>query len=97
MTTGTNYVITYLVKLSLFSRQFCLAKVEKEQYEKEQPDAQQNILKKAAVGLPVYTRTGTGGENTIQSTHSWNTHTLDLKLMMIEQVYWCVLHSRPVL
>ncbi|XP_064827727.1 palmitoyltransferase ZDHHC20-B-like isoform X1 [Oncorhynchus masou masou] len=42
------------------SKEFCLAKVEKEQYEKEHPDAQQDILKKEAVGLPVYTRTGTG-------------------------------------
>ncbi|XP_036823595.1 palmitoyltransferase ZDHHC20 isoform X3 [Oncorhynchus mykiss] len=42
------------------SKEFCLAKVEKEQYEKEQSDAQQDILKKAAIGLPVYTRTGTG-------------------------------------
>uniref|UniRef100_A0A8C7L4S8 Palmitoyltransferase n=1 Tax=Oncorhynchus kisutch TaxID=8019 RepID=A0A8C7L4S8_ONCKI len=43
------------------SKEFCLPKVEKEQYEKEEhPDTQQEILKKVVVGLPVYTRTGTG-------------------------------------
>ncbi|CAB1333054.1 unnamed protein product [Coregonus sp. 'balchen'] len=44
----------------IMQKKFCLAKVEKEQYEKEEPDTQQDILKKVAVGLPVYTRTGTG-------------------------------------
>ncbi|XP_055799385.1 palmitoyltransferase ZDHHC20-B-like isoform X1 [Salvelinus fontinalis] len=43
------------------SKEFCLPKVEKERYEKEEhPDTQQEILKKVVVGLPVYTRTGTG-------------------------------------
>ncbi|KAL0994015.1 hypothetical protein UPYG_G00116780 [Umbra pygmaea] len=43
------------------SQEFCLPKVEKEQYEKEErPDTQQEILKKVALGLPIYTRTGTG-------------------------------------
>ncbi|KAI4871333.1 hypothetical protein NFI96_003130 [Prochilodus magdalenae] len=40
---------------------FCLPKAEKEQYEKEErPEAQQEILKKVARDLPIYTRTGSG-------------------------------------
>ncbi|TRZ02313.1 hypothetical protein DNTS_009712 [Danionella cerebrum] len=40
---------------------FCLPKSEKEQYEKEQrPETQQEILKKVATSLPLYTRTGAG-------------------------------------
>lgn len=42
--------------------QFCLPKSEKEQYEKEQrPETQQEILKRVATSLPLYTRTGAGG------------------------------------
>ncbi|KAJ7996710.1 hypothetical protein DPEC_G00239840 [Dallia pectoralis] len=42
-------------------KEFGLPKSEKELYEKEgQLEAQQEILKKVAIGLPVYTRTGTG-------------------------------------
>lgn len=58
----------------LFSHQFCLPKVEKEQYEKEEhPDTQQEILKKVVVGLPVFTRTGTGGENLTATQLSMST------------------------
>ncbi|KAL7840668.1 hypothetical protein AOLI_G00259910 [Acnodon oligacanthus] len=43
------------------SKEFCLPKAEKEQYEKEErPEAQQEILKRVASSLPLYTRTGAG-------------------------------------
>uniref|UniRef100_A0A4W4F202 Palmitoyltransferase n=1 Tax=Electrophorus electricus TaxID=8005 RepID=A0A4W4F202_ELEEL len=43
------------------SKEFCLPKAEKEQYEKEErPETQQEILKRAASSLPLYTRTGAG-------------------------------------
>lgn len=43
--------------------QFCLPKAEKELYEKEErPETQQEILKRVASSLPLYTRTGAGGE-----------------------------------
>nr|XP_055039037.1 palmitoyltransferase ZDHHC20-B isoform X1 [Misgurnus anguillicaudatus] len=43
------------------SKEFCLPKAEKEQYEKEQrPETQQDILRRVASGLPLYTRTGAG-------------------------------------
>ena len=49
---------------SLFSsRQFGLPRVEKEQFEREErAEMQQEILKKVARNLPVYTRTAGGGE-----------------------------------
>ncbi|XP_065116622.1 palmitoyltransferase ZDHHC20-A isoform X2 [Paramisgurnus dabryanus] len=43
------------------SKEFCLPKAEKELYEKEErPEGQQEILKRVARDLPVYTRTGSG-------------------------------------
>ncbi|XP_058231842.1 palmitoyltransferase ZDHHC20-B isoform X1 [Hemibagrus wyckioides] len=43
------------------SKEFCLPKAEKELYEKEErPETQQEILKRVAGSLPLYTRTGTG-------------------------------------
>ncbi|XP_046879824.1 palmitoyltransferase ZDHHC20-B [Hypomesus transpacificus] len=43
------------------SKEFCLPKAEKEQYEKEErPESQQEILWRAATNLPLYTRTGAG-------------------------------------
>uniref|UniRef100_A0AAY4DUF6 Palmitoyltransferase n=1 Tax=Denticeps clupeoides TaxID=299321 RepID=A0AAY4DUF6_9TELE len=43
------------------SKEFSLPKAEKEQYEKEErPEAQQEILRRVASGLPLYTRTGAG-------------------------------------
>ncbi|XP_063058413.1 palmitoyltransferase ZDHHC20-A [Engraulis encrasicolus] len=43
------------------SKEFCLPKAEKEQYEKEEvSEVQQEILKRVSKGLPIYTRTGGG-------------------------------------
>ncbi|KAF4075634.1 hypothetical protein AMELA_G00221120 [Ameiurus melas] len=43
------------------SKEFCLPKAEKELYEKEErPETQQEILKRVASSLPLYTRTGAG-------------------------------------
>ncbi|NXT22571.1 ZDH20 Palmitoyltransferase, partial [Syrrhaptes paradoxus] len=40
------------------SKEFCLSKADKEQYEKEErPESQQEILKRAAKDLPIYTTT----------------------------------------
>ncbi|XP_037403432.1 palmitoyltransferase ZDHHC20-A isoform X1 [Pygocentrus nattereri] len=56
-----SYWKTIVSKPSNPSKEFCLPKAEKEQYEKEErPEAQQEILKKVARNLPVYTRTGSG-------------------------------------
>ncbi|MGH0190576.1 UNVERIFIED_CONTAM: hypothetical protein FKN15_047830 [Acipenser sinensis] len=47
--------------MSCYWLQFCLPKADKEQYEREErPEAQQEILKRVAQNLPLYTRTGTG-------------------------------------
>lgn len=46
--------------MSLF--QFCLSKSDKEQYEREErQEIQQEILKRAAKDLPIYTTTATKG------------------------------------
>lgn len=43
--------------------QFCLSKSDKEQYEKEErPESQQEILRRAAKDLPVYTTTTSRGK-----------------------------------
>ncbi|XP_014348045.1 palmitoyltransferase ZDHHC20-B [Latimeria chalumnae] len=43
------------------SKEFCLSKSDKDQYEREdRPESQQEILRRAAKDLPLYTRTGTG-------------------------------------
>ncbi|MBN3324913.1 ZDHC2 Palmitoyltransferase, partial [Atractosteus spatula] len=43
------------------SKEFSLSKSDKEQYEREErPESQQEILRRAAKDLPLYTRTGTG-------------------------------------
>lgn len=43
--------------------QFCLSKTDKEQYEKEErPESQQEILRRAAKDLPVYTTTTSRGK-----------------------------------
>ncbi|XP_046899362.1 palmitoyltransferase ZDHHC20-B-like isoform X1 [Hypomesus transpacificus] len=56
-----SYWKTICTKPANPSKVFCLPKVEKEQYEKEErPEEQQEILKKVARELPLYTRTGTG-------------------------------------
>lgn len=56
--------IVGLLLTSLFSScQFCLPRVEKDLFEREErAEAQQEILKKVARNLPVYTRTAGGGE-----------------------------------
>ncbi|XP_036451368.1 palmitoyltransferase ZDHHC20-A isoform X1 [Colossoma macropomum] len=56
-----SYWKTIVSKPSNPSKEFCLPKAEKEQYEKEErPEAQQEILKKVGRNLPIYTRTGSG-------------------------------------
>ncbi|CAL8399708.1 unnamed protein product [Gadus morhua 'NCC'] len=56
-----SYWKTIFTKPANPSKEFCLAKVEKERYEKEErPEAQQEVLWRAAAGLPLYTRTGSG-------------------------------------
>lgn len=53
----------------VFSPQFSLPRMEKELYEREErAEMQQEILKKVARTLPVYTRTPDGGEATTKST-----------------------------
>uniref|UniRef100_A0A8C6VLG2 Zinc finger DHHC-type palmitoyltransferase 20 n=1 Tax=Naja naja TaxID=35670 RepID=A0A8C6VLG2_NAJNA len=45
------------------SNEFCLSKTDKEQYEKEErPESQQEILRRAAKELPVYTTTTSRGK-----------------------------------
>lgn len=59
---GTFHAVTNNNVMSCCSSQYCLPKAEKELYEKEErPEAQQEILKRVARELPVYTRTGSGG------------------------------------
>nr|XP_033806453.1 palmitoyltransferase ZDHHC20 isoform X2 [Geotrypetes seraphini] len=42
------------------TKEFCLSKTDREQFEREEiPESQQNILKKAAKDLPIYTTTAT--------------------------------------
>lgn len=49
--------------------QFVLPRVEKELYEREErAETQQEILKKVARNLPVYTRTAGGGEASTTNT-----------------------------
>uniref|UniRef100_A0A8C2I712 Palmitoyltransferase n=1 Tax=Cyprinus carpio TaxID=7962 RepID=A0A8C2I712_CYPCA len=56
-----SYWKTIFTRPATPSKEFCLPKSEKEQYEKEQrPEPQQEILKKVATSLPLYTRTGAG-------------------------------------
>ncbi|XP_066507723.1 palmitoyltransferase ZDHHC20-A isoform X2 [Hoplias malabaricus] len=56
-----SYWKTILSKPSNPSKEFSLPKSEKELYEKEErPEAQQEILKKVARNLPIYTCTGSG-------------------------------------
>ncbi|KAL1266418.1 hypothetical protein QQF64_002093 [Cirrhinus molitorella] len=56
-----SYWKTIISKPESPSKEFCLPKVDKELYEKEEnPEAQQEILKRVAKNLPVYTRTGSG-------------------------------------
>ncbi|XP_048037585.1 palmitoyltransferase ZDHHC20-A isoform X2 [Megalobrama amblycephala] len=56
-----SYWKTIISKPATPSKEFCLPKAEKELYEKEErPEAQQEILKRVARDLPVYTRTGSG-------------------------------------
>ncbi|XP_018616613.2 palmitoyltransferase ZDHHC20-B isoform X2 [Scleropages formosus] len=57
-----SYWRTIFTKPVSPSKEFSLPKADKEQYEREErPEAQQEILKRVAKELPVYTRTGTGG------------------------------------
>ncbi|XP_076876433.1 palmitoyltransferase ZDHHC20-A isoform X2 [Brachyhypopomus gauderio] len=56
-----SYWKTIISKPISPSKEFCLPKAEKEQYEREEaPEAQQEILRKVARDLPIYTRTGSG-------------------------------------
>uniref|UniRef100_A0A8C2FUZ8 Palmitoyltransferase n=1 Tax=Cyprinus carpio TaxID=7962 RepID=A0A8C2FUZ8_CYPCA len=56
-----SYWKTIISKPASPSKEFCLPKVDKELYEKEEnPEAQQEILKRVARNLPIYTRTGSG-------------------------------------
>uniref|UniRef100_A0A8B9KLT7 Palmitoyltransferase n=1 Tax=Astyanax mexicanus TaxID=7994 RepID=A0A8B9KLT7_ASTMX len=56
-----SYWKTIFTRPASPSKEFCLPKAEKEQYEKEErPETQQEILKKVASSLPLYTRTGAG-------------------------------------
>uniref|UniRef100_A0A8C1A727 Palmitoyltransferase n=1 Tax=Cyprinus carpio carpio TaxID=630221 RepID=A0A8C1A727_CYPCA len=56
-----SYWKTIISKPASPSKEFCLPKADKELYEKEEfPEAQQEILKRVARNLPVYTRTGSG-------------------------------------
>ncbi|MGH0182699.1 UNVERIFIED_CONTAM: hypothetical protein FKN15_010473 [Acipenser sinensis] len=56
-----SYWKTIFSKPANPSKEFCLPKADKEQYEREErPEAQQEILKRVAQNLPLYTRTGTG-------------------------------------
>lgn len=65
-----QYNISFVISLALFfSFQFGLPRVEKEQFEKEdRAEIQQEILKKVARNLPVYTRTAGGGETITKTT-----------------------------
>jgi palmitoyltransferase len=55
------------VMVCLLWSQFGLPKAEKEQYEREQSsEVQQELLKKVALEMPVYTRTAGGGK-----TYQW--------------------------
>lgn len=52
-----------VVSDSFSTCQFCLPRAEKELFEREErAETQQEILKKVAKNLPVYTRTAGGGE-----------------------------------
>ncbi|XP_051972027.1 palmitoyltransferase ZDHHC20-A isoform X2 [Xyrauchen texanus] len=56
-----SYWKTIISKPANPSKEFCLSNSEKELYEKEErPEAKQDILKKVARELPIYTRTGSG-------------------------------------
>ncbi|XP_055085878.1 palmitoyltransferase ZDHHC20-B isoform X2 [Periophthalmus magnuspinnatus] len=56
-----SYWKTIFTKPANPSKEFCLPKVEKERYEKEErPESQQEILWRVASTLPLYTRTGAG-------------------------------------
>ncbi|KAG7275043.1 hypothetical protein CRUP_001763 [Coryphaenoides rupestris] len=69
-----SYWKTIFTKPANPSTEFCLAKAEKERYEKEErPESQQEILWRAASSLPLYTRTGTGvlmTSNELPDTHA---------------------------
>uniref|UniRef100_A0A3B3QVU6 Palmitoyltransferase n=1 Tax=Paramormyrops kingsleyae TaxID=1676925 RepID=A0A3B3QVU6_9TELE len=57
-----SYWKTIFTRPSSPTKEFSLSKVDKEQYERaERPETQQEILKRAARELPIYTRTGSGG------------------------------------
>ncbi|XP_016120198.1 probable palmitoyltransferase ZDHHC20 [Sinocyclocheilus grahami] len=58
-----SYWKTIISKPASPSKEFCLPKVDKELYEKEEnPEAQQEILKRVARNVLVYTCTGSGGK-----------------------------------
>lgn len=60
---GHKVVIVLIPSFCLFPSQFCLSKADKEQYEKEErPESQQEILRRAAKDLPIYTTTASRGE-----------------------------------
>ncbi|KAF5893308.1 putative palmitoyltransferase ZDHHC20 isoform X2, partial [Clarias magur] len=56
-----SYCKTIFTRPTNPTKEFCLPKAEKELYEKEErPETQQEILKRVASDLPLYTRTGAG-------------------------------------
>lgn len=60
--------IMHSFEYGLISLQFCLPRTEKELYEREErAEMQQEILKKVARNLPVYTRMPDGGETATKS------------------------------
>ncbi|TRZ01497.1 hypothetical protein DNTS_025941, partial [Danionella cerebrum] len=77
-----SYWKTIVSKPANPSKEFCLPKAEKELYEKEErPEVQQEILKRVARELPVYTGTGSGGKALMSlssSQVSWVTLTMKL-------------------
>uniref|UniRef100_A0A672NC60 Probable palmitoyltransferase ZDHHC20 n=1 Tax=Sinocyclocheilus grahami TaxID=75366 RepID=A0A672NC60_SINGR len=72
-----SYWKTIISKPASPSKEFCLPKVDKELYEKEEnPEAQQEILKRVARNVLVYTCTGSGALQMAQRTrnHLPDTH-----------------------
>ncbi|KAL4657368.1 putative palmitoyltransferase ZDHHC20 isoform X1 [Arapaima gigas] len=56
-----SYWRTIFTKPANPAKEFCLHKADRDQYEREErPEAQQEILKRVAKDLPIYTRTGSG-------------------------------------
>lgn len=77
--------IMHSFECGLFSLQFSLPRTEKELYEREErAEMQQEILKKVARNLPVYTRMPDGGE---AATTSSVVHFLSRRRSQIQQSF----------